>query len=126
MEHKYTNYVKKDKIDICIKKMKGFEFRTYLKIPLINKSEKKMIIIMMNPSKANKDDSDITVNKVLEYANKNELYNEVIILNVISLYESSSNKIKKVRNDFIQCHSKEKFEELMKINFNKIKSTVEN
>lgn len=72
--------------------------RNKLEIYLDNKnSTKTMIIIMMNPSDADDKLSDLTTNRVLNYARCK--YKKVIVFNVLPFYSSQSKKIsKKLQN----------------------------
>lgn len=72
--------------------------RNKLEIYLDNKnSTKTMIIIMMNPSDADDKLSDLTTNRVLNYACGK--YKKVIVFNVLPFYSSQSKKIsKKLQN----------------------------
>lgn len=48
---------------------------------------------MKNPSLADKDKSDRTVNNILKFAHEND-YTKVHILNLYSLYSTDSKKLK--------------------------------
>lgn len=66
--------------------------RYLLEIPLKNEGAAKVLVILKNPSKANKLLSDLTVNKVLTFCN-NEGYNKVYIMNLFSYYSTKPNGI---------------------------------
>lgn len=71
-------------------------------------SKKTLIVIMMNPSAADKEKSDNSVNRLLKYAKCND-YTELIVLNSLSIYLTNSSKL---TNDMIK---KENFEKNIEI-----------
>ena len=73
--HRYKCYVNRNKIDFKGDIVNGL-FRYLLTVPLRNKGKKKVLVIMKNPSKANKEISDLTINRVLKFCN-GEGYTEV-------------------------------------------------
>lgn len=81
---------------------------------------------MMNPSKADENFSDKTVNKVLHYANKDDKYSEVTILIIISIYESLAIKVKETRGKFIRKYGLKKHKTHLEKNFEIIKTTITN
>lgn len=89
-------------------------FRIEYKLNFNTDPDTPLVVIMMNPSMANKDMSDITVNKILMYANCNK-YSKVIILNSLPMYESASENLNNFKIDI----------ELLEKNKNKIKSCLE-
>lgn len=55
------------------------------------KSEKTVVVIMMNPSKANKEVSDRTINKVIKYIYNNGKTKEIgkiVLLNLFVAYKT--------------------------------------
>lgn len=87
--------VNKDGIEVdkknitCSSKM---QVRCVLKIPILNsiKKSKKALVVMMNPSKADKNESDLTVNKIIKFLSKNKFASVVTICNLFPFYESES------------------------------------
>ena len=59
--------------------------------------ENKLIVIMMNPSKANENESDATINRLLNYANCHN-YTKLIVLNSLPVYLTRSSDLS---NDMI-------------------------
>lgn len=100
MIHRYSDYVDKEKISF-----KGNieeNIRYLLRIPLKNSGNKKVLVVMKNPSKANAEISDLTINRVLTFCN-NEGYSEVSIMNLFAYYSTNSGKIAKlIKNDEIK------------------------
>lgn len=83
--------IDKDIISVNVKYL--YSTRNYLK--LTNKksnANKKMAIIMMNPSQATDKKSDQTVSEVLRFA-KREEYKEVVIFNVLPFYGTNSDDL---------------------------------
>ncbi|MBO1307300.1 DUF1643 domain-containing protein [Enterococcus sp. 669A] len=79
-------------------------FRFSMHFTLDNNSDKKgLMIILMNPSKADLKNSDATVNRVLKYAR--EKYNDVYLYNTLPVYETKSNKIKEKIDKLKQKHT---------------------
>lgn len=68
------------------------KYRYLLKIPLKSSENKKILVIMKNPSKANKYISDLTIDRVLTFCH-DEGYSEVNIMNLYSYYSSSPKEI---------------------------------
>jgi hypothetical protein len=90
IEYKYESYVNTS--SILFKGDINQGFRYLLKIPLHNANGKKVLVIMKNPSKANNDISDLTINRVLKFCN-GQGYSEVNIMNLYSYYSTDSSKI---------------------------------
>jgi hypothetical protein len=88
--YKYKAFVDKD--GIIFKGDIESSIRYLLTIPLKNKSNKKVLVIMKNPSKANYQISDLTIDRVLTFCN-GENYSEVNIMNLYSYYSTVSKKI---------------------------------
>jgi hypothetical protein len=88
--YRYKDFV--DKEGIVFKGDIKNNFRYLLRIPLKNYGNRKVVVIMKNPSKANAQFSDLTVDRVLTFCNS-EGYSEVNILNMYSFYSTVSGKI---------------------------------
>ncbi len=88
--YEYKDFVNKSGIkfvgDIENKK------RYLLEIPLKNNGVKKVLVILKNPSKANKSVSDLTIDRVLTFCN-NEGYSKVYIMNLFSYYSTEPSGI---------------------------------
>lgn len=71
--------------------------RSYLKISLKKPKGKQVLFIMMNPSRATKNESDKTINQIITYtANKCRRLadvNEIVIMNLYTVYETASGKL---------------------------------
>lgn len=88
--HQYREYV--DKKNITFKGDIKSGYRYLLTVPLNNKGNKKILVIMKNPSKANKQISDLTINRVLAFC-YNEGYSTVFIMNLYSYYATDSKEL---------------------------------
>ncbi|KAF1084933.1 hypothetical protein SPSYN_01069 [Sporotomaculum syntrophicum] len=91
----YKSFVRKK--DIVFKGDIENNYRYLLRIPLQNEG-KKVLVIMKNPSKANKEFSDLTIDRVLTFCNS-EGYSEVNIINLYSYYSTDSGKIRGMIED---------------------------
>lgn len=94
--YKYKEFVNKSEIK-CIGDDKNNK-RYLLEIPLTNKENKRVLIILKNPSKANESVSDLTIDRVLTFCN-NEGYSKVYIMNLFSYYSTDPNGITKLIDD---------------------------
>ncbi len=94
--HHYKEYVDTKNIDFKGKLKRGFRY--LLTIPLNNPGNKKVLVIMKNPSKANKQISDLTINRVLKFCNS-EGYSKVFIMNLYSHYSPDAKKIAQLINN---------------------------
>lgn len=86
----YKDYVKKD--DIQIETDLSSNLRYLLEVPLINNTNKSVLVIMKNPSKADQYESDRTINNVLKFCNSKQ-YSKVYIMNLYSYYSTDPNAI---------------------------------
>lgn len=84
-----------------------YKRRFSLKIPITKRDSKNSIVVILkNPSQADKSKSDLTINKVIEYILRNEQlkdHDQIIIVNLLALYRTSSKEIKSI----IKCTSEE-------------------
>ncbi len=90
MIHKYKSYV--DKENIAFHGEPEKDLRYLLEIPLKIRSDKSILVIMKNPSKANQRKSDLTINRVLKFC-YNHHYRKVYIMNLYAYYSTDSNRI---------------------------------
>ncbi|MCT4454531.1 DUF1643 domain-containing protein [Lactococcus cremoris] len=104
---------------ISIKVEYNFSIRNYLNITFNRDVNKKMVIILMNPSKATDKESDPTVSEVLRFAKKE--YKKVIIFNVLPFYGTDSDDLSPLFKDESK---KEIIEVLLKSNINKIREEL--
>lgn len=112
--------IKEEKISI----IDGNEIsvRYKLEIPLNNwENENELLVIMMNPSKANKEESDRTVNKVVQYASQNR-YRKLIIMNSLPFYETKSEKLNAVIRQIVDGEA----ERALEHNFSEIQEAISN
>jgi len=87
----YPEVVDTNKITIDEKQVNGNRFRYSLTIPLKNKGSQTLLVVMMNPSKATKEQSDSTINSVIRYVIENKLdYSLISVVNLYPIYETSS------------------------------------
>ena len=111
----------------------GEKLRYYLAIKLDNiknvkvketsAKKSKLVAIMMNPSKANKSQSDRTVNKIIRIAKKYG-YEEVSIYNSIPFYETKSSKLGSVTEKLAKKFGKKNFQLILKENLEMIMSII--
>lgn len=88
-KYQYKDIVIKDRISIVDEEKK----RYLLYIPLENEIQRKVMVIMKNPSQANKTQSDYTVNKVISWCS--QYYKEIFIANLFPLYGTDPVSLKK-------------------------------
>jgi hypothetical protein len=69
--------------------VKGIHARTLLSVQISNQFNDSVLVIMMNPSKANKSQSDLTINKVLNLFNHSKI-GTVKIANLFPVYKTKS------------------------------------
>lgn len=81
-----------DREGIRIEMDKTRNLRYLLEVPLYSKSNRSVLVIMKNPSLANKSESDHTINNVLKYCYK-ENYRRIYIMNLYSFYSTKSSGI---------------------------------
>lgn len=95
----YKSYVDKDSIEIIKKDAGEYKYRYLLSVNFTDASsiERPLVVIMKNPSCADENNSDRTVNNILKFAHENN-YTKVHILNLYSLYSTDSKKIKYLVN----------------------------
>jgi len=100
--YNYPNFVKKVELE------KTKDKRFWLKLTIDESKRETIIVILKNPSRANKEVSDKTVYNVLSYLYKNRdkygvLSNvkSVIIVNLIPHYQTYSNKLESLKNDVV-------------------------
>ena len=107
---KYPTFVK----NVYSKKQKGINRRLCLTIILKNNNSDIASVIMMNPSKATKNESDSTINRVINYISKNpSLQNigTIKILNLYTIYETYSSSLVNLVNKYgyQYCAGNDKF-----------------
>jgi len=113
--YKYnTEYVDVDNIDIDDEE--GYRYSMF--VPFKNSiTDRFALVIMRNPSQADKTKSDKTINNVLRFCSKS--YSGVYIANLYPNYETDSKKVK----NFIESDS---YEEKMIKNFEAMDSLLDN
>jgi hypothetical protein len=94
--YEYKNLVKKT--DIKIIEDDENNKRYLLEIPLHNQGIKSVLVILKNPSKANKYVSDLTVDRILTFCH-NEGYSKVYVMNLFSYYSTEPNRITQLIDD---------------------------
>lgn len=89
-------YVCKDILRLNKVKKGGLDYRFSLEITLNKEGNESISVIMMNPSKADGEYSDKSVNRVIKYVYENEEelrnVNKIYILNLYPVYETYSRK----------------------------------
>ncbi|WP_159462037.1 DUF1643 domain-containing protein [Salirhabdus sp. Marseille-P4669] len=93
MGHTYKDYVVTEKI-----KYQGDQannLRYLLEIPLKTRKEQMVLVIMKNPSLANKNKSDHTINRVLKFC-YTKGYSKVFVMNLYAYYSTDPKGIAKL------------------------------
>lgn len=90
MNFKYKDYVLKQ--DIKFIGNSNSNLRYLLEIPLKNNTGKTVLVIMKNPSLADKNKSDHTINNVLKFCNSKQ-FSAVYIMNLYAYYSTKSKGI---------------------------------
>lgn len=100
--------------------------RELLEIELNKKGDRVVTVIMQNPSKASSEESDITVDKIIKffYDYDIEKIKYIKVVNLFSIYESSSKDLHKRVNDAIKNTSTEDFKQILEHNIDKVKTTL--
>lgn len=100
--YKYPSFVKKVELDKTDNK------RFWLKLLIDQSKTESIIVILKNPSRADKEVSDKTVYNVLNYIYRNkEKYDvfsnvkSIIILNLIPYYQTYSKELKSLKNEIV-------------------------
>ena len=100
--YKYPGFVKKVELEKTDKK------RFWLELVIDESKDENIVVILKNPSRANKEVSDKTVYNVSNYIYRNiekyEVFSNVksiIILNLIPHYQTYSNKLEVLKNEVI-------------------------
>jgi hypothetical protein len=100
--YKYPDFVQKVELEITDDK------RFWLKLTFDKSKKESIVVILKNPSRANKEISDKTVYNVSNYIYRNQdRYDvlkgvgSVIVLNLIPNYQTYSNQLKELNNGVI-------------------------
>ncbi|QSB09087.1 DUF1643 domain-containing protein [Lysinibacillus fusiformis] len=110
--------------DYCIHK------RELLRVELNKKGEKIASIIMMNPSKADSDQSDTTVNKIIEMFHQlpqGQMGEDIIYLNILNILPIYNSKSSDLLSDFeriIELKSENFMTEILDNNMSMIESKI--
>lgn len=124
---KYPNFVIGKPETNNMKVTQFIRKREILRVRICGKNEKKIMVIMMNPSKADKNKSDNTINKVLKFVHSdtNSLFSkipgvgEVIIVNLFPFYKTQSGQLQHIINSAQSILGQMAYEDLISEN-NKI------
>lgn len=96
--YKYPSFVLKEKIRFIGKSKDNLRY--LLVVPISTHDEKSILVIMKNPSKADKLKSDHTINNVLNFC-KGQGYTTVYIMNLYAFYSTNPKGIKDlIMNNF--------------------------
>lgn len=96
MGHLYKDCVIKEEIDLKVDSENNGRY--LLEVPLVNDSDKSVLVILKNPSKADQYESDLTINRVLKFCHFKQ-YSKVYIVNLYSYYSTDSAAIAKLIRD---------------------------
>ncbi|MCY7542403.1 DUF1643 domain-containing protein [Bacillus safensis] len=92
----------------------------------INDGSEEIIVLLKNPSKANQEDSDRTINKVIKiFDTDTGKVSKLTFLNVFPFYVTDSRQLSPFDKDLIK-NDKDKYEEFLKENLKVIKDTLFN
>ncbi|MGQ7873483.1 DUF1643 domain-containing protein [Bacillus sp. 1A] len=114
--HCIINYVNNERLS-----------RNILTAQLKNKFNKNFLFILMNPSKADEEDSDNTINKCAKIAYHNLMdlkIGEFTIVNAYPFYESDSSKLDNISSNIKEKYCDLYYKELMK-NLSYIKQAIQ-
>lgn len=93
-----------------------FRIRYLLEIEIEKNNGGSAICVMMNPSRADMNETDDSVNGVIDFfSHKN--YKTIKILNLIPFYVTDSSELRQLFDDFHKEEDKDKFIEVMDNNF---------
>jgi len=92
-----------------------FRIRYLLKIEIEKNDGGSALCIMMNPSKADENESDASVNKVIEFFK--EGYRTIKICNLIPVYLTKSSEMNQLFDEFQKEKCRDTFCKIMKRNF---------
>lgn len=126
----YRSYININ-TDIKCDKTQVFNYiykRTYLNIKLQhnnNNKNNKASIILMNPSSADCNESDNTVNQLTDYFNNNQ-FSEITILNLFPIYDPYSSKLYNTLLSLINLTSPYTLQEILNNNLNTISQYTSN
>lgn len=116
----------KIKYPSCVSKVRSINYeihdcvvRTLLNITTNGNNEKSVLCIMMNPSKADKYQSDNSVNKVIKCFC--DSYGFINIVNLFPFYETKSSKLSELIN---KLKKEPEFNEIIKFNLCTIKTKI--
>ncbi|MCL9634254.1 DUF1643 domain-containing protein [Bacillus zanthoxyli] len=114
------------------------EKRELLELMLKKKRNESILVIMMNPSKADNNVSDHTINSIIDFFSQSSHHiikgpcinpiskiNKIFISNLFSIYNPKSKKLNESINKVIEYHSIDYLIELIESNHNKIFETVD-
>ncbi|WP_342498195.1 DUF1643 domain-containing protein [Bacillus sp. FSL M8-0350] len=106
---KYPSYVKSVQCDcysFLNQNRKTINIRTSLVIKTTNNTNKVITYVLKNPSKADKFQSDLTINKVIAAA-YNKGAEEILIFNVLPFYLTDSNQLITYLNELMENDKKD-------------------
>lgn len=92
---------------------------TYLRFLLEVKyknNNNQVLCIMMNPSIANSNESDDTINKILILLNEKTLYGTLKVVNIYPVYKSQSNKLASTLKEIKSKLGEQEIDNIMKEN----------
>lgn len=117
-KHKYDN-TKVSINDIKVEADYKSKVRYKLTIPMQNAGVELLTVIMLNPSYANRTESDRTVNRIIKHGYFNN-YAEIEVFNISPFYETSSDKVEEVAKRNVLS------KKINKINSNYIEEAIKN
>ncbi len=108
----YSDFVETSDIEVDMESQEGKDYRYSIKIPFKRTGDETALVVMMNPSKANREQSDSTINNVLTriYSERRSV-KEVVIVNLYPIYETYSSEL-------------EHYKQQSEVNFKKISLLV--
>jgi hypothetical protein len=99
-----------------------FKIRYLLDIETEKSDGGSALCIMMNPSKADENESDSSVNKVIEFFKKE--YRTIKICNLIPIYLTKSSEMNQLFDEFQEEKCRDTFCEIIKHNFTTISREI--
>ncbi|WP_274010031.1 DUF1643 domain-containing protein [Vibrio parahaemolyticus] len=92
--YSYGDFVETSDIEVDMESHESKDYRYSIKIPFKRTGDKTALVVMMNPSKANREQSDSTINNVLtRIYNERRTVKAVVIVNLYPVYETYSSEL---------------------------------
>lgn len=102
------------------------ERKELLDIQLLGEARNQVVtVILMNPSKANEQEADKTVEKLIQYFHANPLVRTIKLVYLFPMYDPNSNKLHHQLDDIITYRSRKEMKKLIKHNHRVIETAIQ-